>query len=93
MYHSKIVLLLHVPFQHAPKCSRCMCMEKQMIWLLCPRNPSIIMSVDKFVDACLLKRNILVAERLTFTHCLSPQFPLPQEPYPYYYCSQQEEVG
>ena len=33
--------------------------EKQMM-LICSRNPSIIMSVSKFVHACLSKRNILV---------------------------------
>ena len=72
MYHSKIVLLLHVPFQ--PKCmhlnAHIVCVEKQMIWLLCSRNPSIIMSIDKFVHPCLLKRNILVAERLSARHLI-----------------------
>ena len=51
-------LLFHAALAHHSSLTS-LDVEKQMA-LLCSRNPSIIMSVSKFVYACLLKHNILV---------------------------------
>ena len=49
-------LLLDIAVAHHPSLTS-LDVEKQMILLLCSRNPSIFMSVSKFVHASLLKRN------------------------------------
>ena len=60
-YVEERCLLFHTAVAHHPSLTS-LDVKQQMILLLCSGNPSIIMSISKFVHACLLKRNVLISD-------------------------------